>query len=302
MFQDKYVFAQLTAFLNRTQFNNYVRKYDGNRYVKHFTCRNQLLAMMFGQVSNRESLRDLIVALEAHRAKQYHLGLGRNTIVKATLAYANQTRDYRIFEDFAFYMMKEACKKRETNILNIPGKKYAFDSTTIPLCLATFPWAKFRSKKGGVKAHVLYGIEAQAPAFYTVTTASKHDSTAMSSIPYEPNSYYISDRAYDTFKKLYKIHLTGSYLCSLSQIELEMQDGKMEAKNAVRIQISVTIITYCLVAIVHHDMQLKRSTYEVLQILSISLTDKTHLRDLFDKTIFNDVKELDFPLFKGLFD
>ena len=120
MSQDKYVFAQLTAFLNRTQFNNYVRKYDGNRYVKHFTCWNQLLAMMFGQLSNRESLRDLIVALEAHRAKQYHLGLGRNTIVKATLAYANQTRDYRIFEDFAFYMMKEACEKRETNILNIP--------------------------------------------------------------------------------------------------------------------------------------------------------------------------------------
>ena len=97
MFQDKYVFTQLTAFQNRTQFNNYVRKYDGNRYVKHFTCWNQLLAMMFGQLSNLESLRDLIVALESHRAKQYHLGLGRNTIVKATFAYANQTRDYRIF-------------------------------------------------------------------------------------------------------------------------------------------------------------------------------------------------------------
>ena len=80
MFQDKNVFAQLTAFLNRTQFNNYVRKYDGNRYVKHFTCWNQLLAMMFGQLSNRESLRDLIVAFEAHRAKQYHLGLGRKPI------------------------------------------------------------------------------------------------------------------------------------------------------------------------------------------------------------------------------
>ena len=112
MFQDKYVFAQLTAFLNRTQFNNYVRKYDGNRYVKHFTCWNQLLAMMFGQLSNRESLRDLIVAFEAHRAKQYHLGLGREPIAKTTLASANQNRDYRIFEDFAFYMMKEACEKR----------------------------------------------------------------------------------------------------------------------------------------------------------------------------------------------
>ena len=108
MFQDKYVFSQLTAFLNRTQFNNYVRKYDGNRYVKQFTCWNQLLAMMFGQLSNRESLRDVIVALEAHRAKQYHLGLGRNPIAKSTLAYANQNRDYRIFEDFAFYMISFA--------------------------------------------------------------------------------------------------------------------------------------------------------------------------------------------------
>ena len=137
--------------------------------------------MMFGQLSNRESLRDLIVAFEAHRAKQYHLGLGREPIAKTTLATANQNRDYRIFKEFAFYMMKEACEKRTTNILDISGKKYVFDSTMIPLCLATFPWAKFRNKKGGVKAHVLYDIEAQVSAFYTVTTASKHDSTAMSS-------------------------------------------------------------------------------------------------------------------------
>ena len=123
MHQNKYIFAQLTAFLNRTKFNNFVRKYDGNRYVKLFTCWNQLLAMMFGQLSNRESLRDLIVAFEAHRAKQYHLGLGRNPIAKATLAYANQHRNYRIFEDFAFYIMREACEKRSINILEIPGEK-----------------------------------------------------------------------------------------------------------------------------------------------------------------------------------
>ena len=161
--------------------------------------------------------------------------MGRNPIAKATLAYANQNLDYRIFEDFVFYIMKEACEKRATNIFRIPGNKYAFDSTTIPLCLAIFPWAKFRIKKGGVKVHVLYDIEAQVPAFYTVTTASKHDSTAMSSI-------------------------------------------------------------------VQHDMKLKRSTYEILQTLSISLTDKTYLRDLFNKTDFNKIKELDRPLFEGLFD
>ncbi|MFW9601457.1 MAG: IS4 family transposase [Prevotella sp.] len=386
MFQDKYVFAQLTAFLNRTQFNNYVRKYDGNRYVKHFTCWNQLLAMMFGQLSNRESLRDLIVALEAHQGKHYHLGLGREPIAKTTLATANQNRDYRIFEDFAFYMMKEACEKRTSKILDIPVKKYGFESTTIPLCLATFPWAKFRRKKGGVKAHVLYDVDAQVPAFYTVTTASKHDSTAMSTISYEPNAYYIFDRAYDSFKELYRIHLTGSYYVVRAKTNLKYKVVKWKRRmpkniltdaevkltgylsekkypdsfrlirfydeedereftfltnakhitaidvaelykkrwlvelffkwlkqhlkikkfwgtteNAVRIQISVAIITYCLVAIVQHDMQLDRSTYEVLQILSISLTDKTHLRDLFDKTNFNDVKEQLGPLIPGLF-
>ena len=114
MNQDKYVFAQLTAFLNRTQFNNFVRKYDGNRYVKQFNCWNQLLAMMFGQLSNHESLRDLIVAFEAHRFKQYHLDLERNPIAKATPLMQIRIFDYRIFEDFAFYMMREACEKRAT--------------------------------------------------------------------------------------------------------------------------------------------------------------------------------------------
>lgn len=170
-----------------------------------------MLAMMFGQLSNRESLRDLIIAFEAHRAKQYHLGLGREPITKTTLATANQNRDYRIFEDFAFYMMKEAYEKQTTNILDISGKKYTLDSTTIPLCLATFPWAKFRSKKEGVKTHVLYDIETHFPAFYTVTTASKHESTAMFSIHYDPNTYYIFDRVYDSFKELYRIHLTDSF-------------------------------------------------------------------------------------------
>lgn len=125
--------------------------------------------MMFGKLSNRESLRERIVAFEAHRVKQYHLSLGRNLVAKVTLAYANQNRDYRIFEDFAFHIMKKASEKRATNILEVQENKYAFDSTTIPLCLAIFPRVKSRRKKGGVKAHALYDIEAQVTAFYTVT-------------------------------------------------------------------------------------------------------------------------------------
>ena len=387
MNKSKYVFAQLIEFLDSDKFRHLVDKYDGNRYVKHFTCWNQLLALMFGQLSNRESLRDLIVALEAHQSKRYHLGLGREPVAKTTFATANQNRDYRIFEEFAFYMMDLARSKRATDIFKLKGKVYAFDSTTIPLCLSVFWWAKFRKKKGGVKAHVLYDLESQVPAYFHITTASVHDSKAMKEIPYESGSYYVFDRGYNAFKELYRIHqhesffivrakknlqykcikwrrrmprnvLTDSeimltdyitskkykeklrlvkfydeeqgrelafltnafHLSSLEvanlyknrwQIELFFKWLKQHLKikkfwgrteNAVRIQISAAIIAYCLVAIVQHDMRLERSTYEVLQILSISLTDKTPLNELFEKTKFNDVKEQFGPLIPGLFD
>ena len=387
MNKDKYVFAQLLEFLDYDKFRHLVDKYGGNRYVKHLTCWNQLLALMFGQLSNRESLRDVIVALEAHRSKCFHLGLGRKPIAKTTLATANQNRDYRIFEDFAFYMMALARQKRAEDIFKLGGKVYAFDSTTIPLCLSVFWWAKFRKKKGGVKAHVLYDLEAQVPAFYHITTASVHDSKVMQEIPYETDAYYIFDRGYNNFKELYRIYrlesffvvrvktnlqyrcvkwkrrmpkniltdaeieltvynthrdypeklrlvryydeeqgrkfmfltnamdLTAQQVADLYknrwQIELFFKWLKQHLKikkfwgtteNAVRIQISAAITAYCLVAIVQHDMKLKRSTYEVLQILSISLTDKTPLRELFEKIHSNDVKEQFGPLFPGLFD
>ena len=111
MHKDKFVFAQLVSFLDRNKFNYIVRKYGGDRYVKHFTCWNQLLALMFGQLSSRESLRDLIIALSAHRSKCYHLGMGKN-VSKSSLARANQDRDYRIFEEFAYLLVNEAQKKR----------------------------------------------------------------------------------------------------------------------------------------------------------------------------------------------
>ena len=387
MFKDKFVFSQLTVFLDRNHFNYLARKYGGDKYVKHLTCWNQLLALMFGQLSNRESLRDLIVALEAHQSKCFHLGLGRKPIAKTTLATANQNRDYRIFEEFAFYMMEQAREKRAGDIFKLGGKVYAFDSTTIPLCLSVFWWAKFRKKKGGVKAHVLYDLEAQVPAFYHITTASVYDSKAMPEIPYETGAYYVFDRGYNNFGELYRIQrmesffvvraksnlqyrcvrwkrrmpkniltdaeieltvykshkdypenlrlvryydeeqdrefmfltnamdLTAQQIADLYknrwQIELFFKWLKQHLKikkfwgtteNAVRIQISAAITAYCLVAIVQHDMLLKRSTYEVLQILSISLTDKTPLRELFDKTYSNDVKEQFGPLIPGLFD
>ena len=385
MFQDKFIFAQLVYFLNRSKFNRIVSKYDGDKYVKHFTCWNQLLALMFGQLSNRESLRDLIIALDAHHSKCYHLGMGKN-ISKSSLSRANQNRDYHIFEEFAYYLVNEARQKRAVKIFNLDGHVYAFDSTTIDLCLSVFWWAKFRKKKGGIKVHTLYDVETQIPAFFHITTASVHDSKVMSKIPYESGSYYIFDRAYNFFKMLFMIHqikaffvvrakknlqykpvkwkrrlpqnvrsdmtieLTGCYpkqyypepmrlvrywdtkqerefvfltnathISALEvanlyknrwQVELFFKWLKQHLKikkfwgtseNAVRIQIYSAMITYCLVAIVQHDMQLDRSTYEVLQVLSISLTDKTNLQELFDKTKFQNDKERFRPNEPNLF-
>jgi len=375
MHQDKFIFAQLVSFLNRNHFNYLVRKYEGDKYVKFFSCWNQLLTLMFGQLSNRESLRDLIVAINAHQKKSYHLGFGKH-VTKSNLAKANQNRDYHIFEDFAYFLVNEARRKRAVDIFKLGGNIYAFDSTTIDLCLDVFWWAKFRKYKGGIKIHTLYDIETQIPTFFHVTNAKVNDVNAMDVIPYEIGSYYVFDRGYNDFKRLYKIktldsffvirskknlqykcikwkrrlpknilsdaeieltgyyphqyypeslrfirywdnesnkeftyltnakHLTAQQIANLYknrwQVELFFKWLKQHLKikkfwgtteNAVRIQIYAAISAYCLVAIIQHDMKLKRSTYELLQILSISLTDKTPLRELFDKTIFNNDKE-----------
>ena len=193
MNKDKYVFAQLVGFLDNFKFLRVVKKYGGDKYVKSYTCWNQLLTMMFGQLSNRESLRDLIVAMEAHAGKLYHLGIGKY-VTRSNLSKANEQRDYRIFEEFAFSMISEARRRRIQKIFELDGHVYAFDSTTIDLCLSVFEWAKFRKHKGGIKMHTLYDIEAQVPAFVHITEAKAHDSKAMPEIPYEPGAHYIFDR------------------------------------------------------------------------------------------------------------
>ena len=206
-----YVFSQLVSVaLDRNHFNYLVRKYEGDKYVKHFTCWNQLLVMMFGQLCNRESLLDLTNAVSAHQKKCYHLGLGKH-VSKTNLAYANSNRDYRIFEEYAYYLIDEARKKRATDIFQLGGNVYAFDSTTIDLCLSVFWWAKFRKHKGGIKVHTLYDVETQVPAFFHITEAAVHDSKVMSVIPYETGSYYVFDRGYNDFKQLYRIEEIGSY-------------------------------------------------------------------------------------------
>ena len=375
MHKDKYVFSQLVDFLDRNHFNYIVRKHKGDKYIKSFSCWNQLLVMMFGQLAKSESLRDLIVALEAHWRKLYHLGMGKS-VTRSNLAKANEQRNYKIFEEFAYHLVTEARSKCTETIFGFKGNVYAFDSTTIDLCLELFHWAKFRKHKGGIKLHVLYDIEAQVPAFFHVTPAGVNDVKAMPKIPYEKGAVYIFDRGYNDFSNLYKIELieatfvvrakknlkfkqtswkrrlpknvlsdsiiefivyksskeypvplrrvvfydeeqdrefvflTNNFELSALiiselyrnrwQVELFFKWLKQHLKikkfwgtteNAVRIQIYCAIITYCLVSILKHDMKLERSVYEILQITGISLTDKTHLRDLFDRSNINNVNE-----------
>ena len=210
MNKGKYVFSQLLSFLDPFVFLRISKKYGGDKYVKTFSCWNQLAVMMFGQLSNRESLRDLALATQAHANKVFHLGFGKHA-TKSTLADANANRDYRIFEEFTCRVMTEARQCRATEIFKLGGKVYAFDSSTIDLCLSVFSWALFRKKKGGIKLHTLYDIETQIPTFFHITPARNHDTRAMDAIPYEENSFYIFDRAYNDFGRLFTIDGVGAY-------------------------------------------------------------------------------------------
>lgn len=200
----KYIFSQLVEFLPQRVFDAIVMKYEGNKYVKHFTCWNQLLVMMFGQLSNRDSLRDLVTTLTAHGSKAYHLGFGKN-VTRSNLAKVNERREPKIFEEFAYRMIDIARKKRINKDFEIDGQVYAFDSTTIDLCLRVFWWAKFRHTKAGIKMHTLYDVETDIPTYIHVTQAKLHDQNAMDSIPYQPGAYYIFDRGYFDLKRLFHI-------------------------------------------------------------------------------------------------
>ena len=376
MNKGKYVYAQLVEFLPQRVFDNIIKKYDGNKYVKHFSCWNQLLVMVFGQLTSRDSLRDLIVTINAHKKKSYHLGFGKS-VTRSNLSKANEKRDSKIFEEFTYYLIDVARQKRSNNDFEIKGKVYAFDSTTIDLCLSVFWWAKFRKFKGGIKMHTLLDITTQIPAFVHITTASVNDMNAMDLIPYEVGAYYIFDRGYVDFTRLFKItqlesffvirskknlkfevktyhqvdeskgvlsdqtgflsglntskyypeklrrvafydtelnrtlifltnnfELTAEQIAMLYknrwQIELFFKWIKQHLKiksfwgtseNAVKIQIYSAIIAYCMVAIVGHNLQIDRSTYEILQILGISLMDKTPVFELFSNIDINDIKE-----------
>ena len=217
-----YVFAQMVKFLDEFVFLRIVKKYDGDKYVKHFSCWNQLLTLMFGQLTGKPSLRRFIIASAPIQKKFYSLGMGRN-VTRSNLSKANNTRDYRIFEEFAYHTAGVAQKMRIENIFKLGGKVYAFDSTTIDLCLSVYEWAHFRRAKGGIKVHTLFDLEAQVPTIFHITKAKLHDVNGMDAIPYEPGSFYVFDRAYNDFRRLHHIKEVGSFFVVRAKNPLKYQ-------------------------------------------------------------------------------
>jgi len=176
--------------------------------------------MVFGQLTNRDSLRDLIVAIDAHKLKTYHLGLGKS-VTRSNFAKSNENRNSKIFEEYAYHLIDIARKKQANDNFEIKGKVYAFDSTTIDLCLNIFWWAKFRKAKGGIKLHTLYDVTTQIPAFIHITAATVNDVNAMDLIPYESEAYYIFDRGYVDFTRLYKITNHTAYFVIRAKTNLK---------------------------------------------------------------------------------
>jgi hypothetical protein len=239
----KYVFAQLIEFLPQKTFQRIVMKYQGDKYIKSFSCWNQLLVMMFGQLSGCESLRELVCITTAHSPKSYHLGFGKSIITRSNLAKANANRDSKIFEEFAYKMISIAQNKRITREFEIAGRFYAFDSTTIDLCLNLFWWASFRKAKGGIKVHTLYDVVTQIPTFIHITEAKVHDMNAMDEIPYEPSAYYIFDRGYFDLARLFTINLIGSLFVirERGQFQYKILEGKELLDNPNNILCDQTI-------------------------------------------------------------
>ena len=198
------VFSQLTSYLPIKAFRRCVNKYNGNKRLRHFSCWDQFLSMAFAQLTYRESLRDIESCLRSMQPKLYHMGI-RGRISRSTLADANEKRDWRIYADFAQILIHQARKLYHDDSfgVDLSDTVYALDSTTVDLCLSLFPWAVFRKTKGAVKLHTLLDLRGNIPTYLWITEAKVHDVNILDELIPEPGSFYILDRGYIDFKRLF---------------------------------------------------------------------------------------------------
>lgn len=383
MHHGKYVFAQVMESIAHYDFNKCVDAYQGHRAVKRLSCTEQFLAMAFGQLAYRESLRDVVSCLAAHRTKLYHLGF-RSPIARSTLAEANEKRDWRIYRDFAELLIKEARRLYVDDpafTLDLAGSCYAIDSTSIEMCLATFPWAPYMhthmQEKGALKLHTLMDLRGSIPTFFHMTDGRAHDIYFLDRILFEAGAYYIMDKGYHDYARFFTINKAGAFFvtrakdtmaftrlyssqCDTSggircdqvirlaakrsrerypdtlrrikyydsetnryyvfltnnftvpaqtiadlykhrwQIELFFKWIKQHlkiktfwghSKNAVQTQICIALCSYLIVAILKKRLRIERNLYEILQILSTSLFDKTPLVELLSRNHLQEINE-----------
>jgi hypothetical protein len=200
------VFSQIMDFVPLYEFRKCVQRYRGNYKVQRFSCWNQFLCMAFAQLTYRESLRDIESCLNSMQSKLYHMGF-RGSISRSTLAYANETRDWRIYADFAQVLIHIArgLYKDDEFGAELDNTVYALDSTTIDLCLSLFPWAHFRRQKGAIKLHTLLDLRGNLPSYIRITDGKVHDVNILDDLIPEPGSFYIMDRGYVDFARLYRL-------------------------------------------------------------------------------------------------
>jgi uncharacterized protein DUF4372/DDE family transposase len=384
----KLVLAQLMDFVPRHDFDACVRRYDGNRRLRGFSCRDQFLCLAFAQLTYRESLRDIETCLRALAPKLYHAGF-RGQVSRSTLADANRAHDWRIFADFAQVLIGRARKLYADEPLGVELEQtaYALDSTTIDLCLSLFPWAHFRRRKGAVKLHTLLDLRGNIPCFVRVSHGKTADVTVLDHLPIEPGAFYVMDRGYIDFQRLYRFTMCSAFFVTRGkrgldftrrarrqvdkttglrsdqtivlagpktsrlypdplrrvvfydaehdrrfvfltnnftlpaltiariykcrwQVELFFKWIKQHLRikafygtsdNAVKIQVWIAISVYVLVAIVKKELGVERSLSEILQILSLTLFEKTPIFQALSESKSQD-PEPPFPNQLNLFD
>jgi hypothetical protein len=373
MYASKLVFSQVIDHLPIHTFRRCVVRYQGNRYVKSFSCLDQYLCMAFAQLTYRESLRALAACLRAQKDKLYHMGI-RGGVSKSTLADANEARDWRIYADFAQSLIRIArpLYADEELGLDLDNTVYALDASTIDLCLSVFPWALFRSTKSAVKLHTLLDLRGNIPTFIHISDGKLHDVNVLDLLLPEPGAFYIMDRGYVDFKRLFSLNLAGAFFviraksntqykrryshpidksggvhCDQTivltgvnsatdypqplrrikyhdaqtgktfnfltnnfavpaqtvadlyryrwQVELFFKWIKQHlriksffgtSENAVKSQIWTAISVYVLVAIIKKRLGIKADLYTILQVLSLTLFEKTTLKQIFTEEDF----------------
>ncbi len=320
MYTGTTIFSQVMRHLPWHHFHRIVQHYGGDYKVKSFRCADHYRVMAFAQLTYRESLRDIEACLRAMRSKLFHMGI-RSTVSRNNLSNANERRDWRIYAEFAQVLIAEARRLYTDEDLGVDlnATVYALDSTTIDLCLSVFPWARFRRTKGAIKLHTLLNLHGAIPEFVLISDGKLHDVHALDHLIPCPGAYYIMDRGYLDFGRLYRLHSarslfvtrakanfkfrrryshpvdrTTGLICDQTVLLSTFYPAKAypeplrrikafygTSPNAVKTQIWIALSTYLLIAIIRKRLYLELPLYTILQVLSISLFEKTPILQAF---------------------